>query len=175
MAQPLHISLSRPLTLKTNQKECFLARLQDALVESSVKAVDVQVKNLTWHPNESQTRWFLVLQLETSSNLSKLLDLCNRIAKQFDQSLLYANSELQDKSDNGDPFHISIAWSLQPQVSQEAAIEKSSVQEIDSLTGISYSLLSQLASLPIHFSEVKVRIGQDVHSIALKPRRQSTG
>ena len=166
MAQPLHISLSRPLTLKTDQKDGFLAQLKYAIAEGNVKAFDVDAKELAWHPNETKTRCFLVLRLQASSSLSKLLDLCNGTAKAFGQPLLYESSP-------GDHFHISIAWSLESPRSQDG---DHGVEASADVASIPYALLGQLDSLAVHFDEVKIRIGQDVHNIALKAaRRQSSG
>ena len=105
-----------------------------------------------------------------------LLSTCNDIASQFDQPLLYTQHSIQEQDRTNDQFHISIAWSLEPPESREGG-ESRLFGESDEpyQTGISYALLGQLSSLSIHFSEVKVRIGQDVHSITLKARRQSSG
>ena len=114
------------------------------------------------------------MRLQTSPDLSKLLDVCNGIAREFGQPLLYSHNESQMKGESAGQFHISIAWSLRPPKShedQEARLFEN--QHVDEIIGNSYSLLSQLSSLSINFNEVKVRIGQDVHSIALKTRRQS--
>lgn len=175
MAQPLHISLSRPLTLKTNQKDNFLQNLKNAVREGGVKAIDSHIKDLAWHPNESKTRWFLVVRLQTCSSISKLLDLCNGTAKQFNQPLLYAETETPIKDSIAqDQFHISIAWSLNaPELRGDGNTKSSDVQS--DASSIPYSLLSRLTALSVHFGEVKIRIGQDVHSIPLKARRQSTG
>lgn len=176
VAQPLHISLSRPLTLKTAQKDTFLNRLRVVVLESGAKAFDVHVRDLAWHPNESKTRWFLVLRHQTSAALNKLLSSCNGIAGQFGQPLLYTQHSNQEQDRTNDQFHISIGWSLEAPKSQDGHVTRLYGEQGELYqTGIPYALLSQLSSLSIHFSEVKVRIGQDVHSIALKARRQSSG
>lgn len=169
----MHISLSRPLTLRTDQKDTFLAHLKEAIAEGHVKAVSVKVRDLTWYPNESKTRWFMVVRLQMSPDLSKLLGVSNGVAREFGQPLLYAHDESQHQteSEGVDQFHISIAWSLQAPNSQgppEAKLFEN--EHLVETHGIPYSLLGQLSSCSIHFGEVKVRIGQDVHSIALKTR-----
>jgi hypothetical protein len=106
-----------------------------------------------------------------------LLDVCNGVALEFGQPLLYFYNDSQEQKKGGgaDQFHISIAWSLRPPKSHEDHdVKLYGHEQVELSTGISYSLLSQLSSVSIHFSEVKVRIGQDVHSIALKTRRQSS-
>ena len=171
--QPLHISLSRPLVLKTTQKDAFLTRLKQAIADSNVKAFDIQPKALAWHPNEGRTRWFLVLRLQKSPELSKLLEISNGVAGEFGQPLLFAEPNGSTSiASNGDPFHISIAWSLNTPGSNEETVRgfarKKSVHEE---SGIPYELLGRLSAVAIHFGEMKVRIGQDVHSVALKVRR----
>ena len=176
---PLHISLSRPLTLRTDQRESFLTQLKNEISESSsIKAFDVQPGDLAWHSNESHTRWFLVLRLESASHstkgresLNSLLTRCNAVAKKFGQPTLYAESESKTETssvveDTGQ-FHISIAWSLQP----PKAAKDMGMNGVEARDGIPYGLLSKLTNMVIRFGEVKVRIGQDVHRIPLKARR----
>ena len=174
--QPLHISLSRPLVLKTAEKDAFLARLKQRVNESNIKAFSIQPKDLTWHPNESGNRHFLVLRLQTppTSELHKLLEICNAIARTFEQPPLYADRKGEKRTADDNQFHVSIAWSLEAPASKNANAEPTSAKGTWSdESGIPYRLLGQLTALTIHFSELKVRIGQDVHSIALKARRQS--
>jgi len=168
VALALHISLSRPLVLKTAQKDSYLTHLQKFITENSIKALTLQPKDLAWHPNESGSRWFLVVRLQKSAELDKLLQTCNEVAKAFKQPLLYAETD----KPKGDEFHISIAWSLQAPRKKGTS---SKISRSDSLTeqdiGIPYSLLQRLSSLEISFAEVKVRIGQDVNLVGLKPKR----
>lgn len=109
--------------------------------------------------------------------MSKLLEICNEIAREFEQPLLYSHDEGQEHrtGEGADQFHISIAWSLQPPKSDEDHMAKHlEKQPVPPISDVPHSLLDQLGSLPIHFSEVKVRIGQDVHAIAVRARRQSS-
>ena len=140
---------------------------------SSIKAFDVQVKDLAWHPNEGLTRWFLVLRSHTIPELSKLLDVCNGVARDFGQPQLYAEPSDSDSKSKDDQFHISIAWSLQAPVSKDIDTENvSRKRSVHEELGVPYELLGQVYALTINFAEVKVRIGQDVHAIALKSSRQ---
>ncbi|CZT17819.1 uncharacterized protein RCC_03655 [Ramularia collo-cygni] len=154
---PLHISLSRPLTLKTAQKDKFLADLKTAISTTGVRGFAVTPNKLTWHPNEDGTRWFLVLSLIRPENneLQKLLDVCNKLAGEAGQPLLYQGSKSREVDDG--KFHLSVAWSLTPQ--EEG--------EVDVATGIK----EKLKGLKIELGEVKARIGQDVTSIPLRKRR----
>ncbi|TKA53640.1 hypothetical protein B0A49_10281, partial [Cryomyces minteri] len=63
VALPLHISLSRPLILQTDQKDAFLTSMTSALTHSGVKPFTVSPTSLVWHPNDGGSRYFLVLRL----------------------------------------------------------------------------------------------------------------
>ena len=173
----LHISLSRPLTLKTAEKDAFIGKLKQTVNDSNIKAFDTRAKDLAWHPNESNSRWFLVLRLQESAALCNLLEMCNAVAQDFGQPLLYSDLEGSKTRTEVSQFHISLAWSLQPPMSTSKSRESDTphskgVEE----AGIPHELLGRVYALSINFIEVKVRIGQDVHSLPLKARRKmSTG
>ena len=66
-------------------------------------------------------------------------------------------------------FHLSIAWSLQRP-------PESGVTNAGKSFGDSTDLPSAVRNLSVGFSEVKVRIGQDVTSLSLdQKRRRSSG
>lgn len=175
MQLPLHVSLSRPLSLKTEQKDKFLARLREVTAASGVRAHSVRPANLIWHPNEDGTRWFLVLKLERTkqNELPKLLKACNRLAKDFGQALLYdedesASSKMAKSGEevkDYDAFHISIAWSLTAPTSHK--IESS----VGLQQAVSADLRKRIGEMELDFCEVKIRIGQDVSVIALPKQR----
>lgn len=179
---PLHISLSRPLTLKTEQKNAFLLRLEKAVHDSSIRAFHTQPKQLAWHANENSTRSFLVLRLQRleDQDMARLLETCNSIANDFNQPLLYASKDkrgrVQPAPEVGEKFHISVAWSLKAPGKVEKGRRGSAIlgDNDDDGMGVPYELLSRLTSLSIGFGEVKVRIGQDVHNIPLKAVRRRT-
>lgn len=157
---PLHISLSRPLALKTANKDTFLANLTTAITTTGVRGFSASSNKLTWHPNEDRTRWFLVLSLERPENdeLRNLLRVCNKLAGEYGQPLLYQTSARKGKEvevDDG-KFHVSLAWSL---IEQNGEVE------------IGKEMKERLKKLQMEFDEVKVRIGQDVTGIPLKKRR----
>ncbi|KAF2723303.1 hypothetical protein K431DRAFT_319102 [Polychaeton citri CBS 116435] len=175
---PLHVSLSRPLALLTEQREPFLKDLKQAVAQSGVAPFTVQLGEVVWHPNESSTRWFLVQRLQESSSdeLGKLLLACNGASASFGQPSLYTSQETSadesstanrldrpDDHPNNLPssgqFHISLAWSLVPQSSEAKTLP---------------SALEQDTSFEISFDKVKVRVGQDVHNIPLASRRFPT-
>jgi U6 snRNA phosphodiesterase len=166
---PLHISLSRPLTLKTAQKTALHSRLASVIAGHNLKSFSIRPKELAWHPNESKTRWFLVIRLDASSELTTLLDIWNSVAREFDQPLLYA----EDEASKDDRFHISIAWALQPPVRNRDHERMSSENDmsVQEELAVPYEHIERLSSLQVHFAEVKARIGQDVDVIKLKIRR----
>jgi hypothetical protein len=180
VALPLHISLSRPLTLKTEQKDGFFHSLRNAVRGSSVRAFATSLEQLQWHPNEDGTRWFLVLRVaDRNHELMKLLHACNSVADMYDQPRLYEDDEnAESKRKNGvstnheqesqlsKKFHISIAWSLQ----------KPSAIGADEDVNNGTASPNSVRSLSVPFNEVKVRIGQDVTLLPLDvKRRRSSG
>jgi len=194
---PLHISLSRPLVLTTDQKDTFLTRLKRQIAgNSDYRAFHVSPFGLAWHPNEARDRWFLVLKLGSTTSserpdagmqvLRRLLVKCNDVAGEFKLPLLYAAHTTAKPSSDGfdeDRFHISIAWSLHPPKStadrtevEERRLPRTTIStaRTEGDAFIPTELLSRLSELSIAFAEVKVRIGQEVHRIPLKERRAST-
>lgn len=172
---PLHMSLSRPLSLKTEQKDRFLDRLREDPATSGVREFSIRPADLIWHPNENGTRWFLVLKLERNEGkeLPKLLKACNQLAKGFDQPLLYEGSsrttpKAEEGYEDSEAFHISIAWSLRPPSSRAIANPLGGLQQ-----AVSSDLRERIGQTEIPFSEVKIRIGQDVSTIALPKQRKS--
>ncbi|EMC95132.1 hypothetical protein BAUCODRAFT_35124 [Baudoinia panamericana UAMH 10762] len=171
---PLHISLSRPLTLRAEHKDDFEAALRRAISTSTVQAFHCQLDAILWHPNESGTRWFLVLRTKPreKDELGKLLAACNGVAEAFGQPLLYAefnSRESGDEASREGNFHISIAWALNPPSSREGRKE--------SVTGSppsSVQLTAEAKALRIPFTEIKLRIGQTVMVMPL-PAARSRG
>ncbi|KAL8708297.1 MAG: hypothetical protein Q9220_006772 [cf. Caloplaca sp. 1 TL-2023] len=90
---PLHISLSRTLTLNTDQRQSFSEALKRALDASGVKPFTVTMNGLRWVTNHEKNRWFLVVQAQRPSEdeLNRLLRASNLVARNFGQPLLYAS------------------------------------------------------------------------------------
>ncbi|KAK1811837.1 poly(U)-specific 3'-to-5' RNA exonuclease [Friedmanniomyces endolithicus] len=168
---PLHVSLSRPLVLqKTAHKEPFVRQLGQAIARCNARAFRAVPTSLRWHPNELGTCWFLVLQLPENRELAQLLSSCNDVAALFDQPLLYtegvdASHAQDDKKKTNRGFHISIAWSLnEPESAGDDPPGKPWAEQPRTSRADSDR---RLAGLSIAFSEIKVRVGQDVSSIPL--------
>lgn len=184
VALPLHVSLSRPLVLKTEQKDEFLPTLIKAVNSCGVRSFTTCLEQLQWHSNEDGTRWFLVLRVaDEDDELMKLLRACNSVAETYGQPRLYhADGHSHSKHKQGvqmnqerdlqaakKKFHISIAWSLQRP-------SESGVTNAGQNFGDGTDLPSSVRSLRVGFGEVKVRIGQDVTSLSLdRKRRRSSG
>ncbi|KAJ5817065.1 hypothetical protein N7447_009298 [Penicillium robsamsonii] len=167
---PLHISLSRPIILRTEQRALFTEALQKVIHDSHVQSFNVQPDTLYWSSNYEKTRWFLVLGVQRPSNdgLNRLLKLSNDTLARFGQPPLYAtstreqqttaslrnrSSDLSDEDFSG-CFHISLAWSL----SEPSAKERERVAGID---------LRTLREIQVGFDSVKAKIGNTVGSIPL--------
>ncbi|KAK9777525.1 putative U6 snRNA phosphodiesterase [Seiridium cardinale] len=115
---PLHISLSRPLSLTTGQKGEFLDRLRDAVSKCGLGEFELTPTALEWHRTYESSRSFLVLRVVSSApplfspavpvsslksvavgkpgeknpELGALLRHCNTLCKTFEQPELYAFS-----------------------------------------------------------------------------------
>ncbi|KAK4565480.1 poly(U)-specific 3'-to-5' RNA exonuclease [Recurvomyces mirabilis] len=179
---PLHVSLSRPLVLQTEQKAPFLEQLKQHIISSTARTFSAKPVSLRWHSNETSTRWFLVLQLgrPPGDELAKLLTASNTVASAFDQPLLYAGDEEAatqsgpaDDEERAGRFHISVAWSLEPQTTSGTHLTATAKQDA-ALSDDGPSTSSSYAELDIVFAEVKVRIGQDVETIPLPAPRRGT-
>ncbi|KAJ5085345.1 hypothetical protein N7532_010116 [Penicillium argentinense] len=173
--QPLHISLSRTLSLRTEQKGPFMDTLARDIGRSSIHPFTVSPATLKWVPNYGKTRWFLVLSVSKpqGDNLNRLLKLCNSTVAVFGQPPLYATSksgpdsrqsnspepdcEPQAAGNGGDFsqfFHLSIAWTLNEPDAQTCQ----RVSEIE---------LKGVAGIGIQFLSIKAKIGNRVENIRL--------
>ncbi|KAF2753189.1 hypothetical protein EJ05DRAFT_480552 [Pseudovirgaria hyperparasitica] len=184
MSLPLHISLSRSLTLTTAQKDSFYTKTVVSLKQSGVRPFHIKFTSLRWVPNHSRTRYFLVAGIDRpdSDELNRLLDASNRAAASLDLDQLYDDkeAELHDHSvktkkqhhgsssrsdslvevvDRTHCFHVSLAWALQP-------ICGPNFDEASNVT----DLMSSLRSMNVHFNSVKVKIGNKVDSVDLSTK-----
>ncbi|POR35488.1 U6 snRNA phosphodiesterase [Tolypocladium paradoxum] len=116
---PLHISLSRPLSLPTAEKDAFLEKLTHAMRRSGTEAFAVRPNGLAWHRSPDSDRTFLVLRVATSgrpddaappnAELVALLTRCNAVAALFGQPALYQGNR---GTAVGTAFHVSIGWTF---------------------------------------------------------------
>ncbi|KAL6863846.1 hypothetical protein J3F83DRAFT_164791 [Trichoderma novae-zelandiae] len=166
---PLHISLSRPLSLSTSNKDRFLGQISSALHASGVPPFSVTPRSLLWYKSPDSNRTFLILQVASPSTSSKsagtlanpelmrLLNACNDVVQTFDQPILYQNKG-SDKDSADEAFHISIGWALDLPVDEESnnALEPFGDEE-------SRSIRTWKISVP----GVKVKIGNVVSHVPL--------
>ncbi|TQN74243.1 U6 snRNA phosphodiesterase [Colletotrichum shisoi] len=118
---PLHISLSRPLSLPTAQKDHFLSALTHSL-SAATGGFHISPRGIGFFKSPDSDRAFLVLRVAnsavsqdtTSTNgknpqLQKLLTKCNAVALRLNHPPLYQSdaTELVD-----DAFHMSIGWTF---------------------------------------------------------------
>ncbi|OAQ78086.1 hypothetical protein VFPFJ_10118 [Purpureocillium lilacinum] len=111
---PLHISLSRPLSLPTADKDAFLERLTQSIRTSATEPFAVRPNSLAWYKSPDSERTFLILRVETRKHganpeLMTLLTRCNTVSALFKQPALYQmhHSEAADSA-----FHVSIGWTF---------------------------------------------------------------
>ncbi|KJZ73733.1 hypothetical protein HIM_06851 [Hirsutella minnesotensis 3608] len=111
---PLHISLSRPLSLRTADKDGFLEGLTQGIRRSGTGPFTLRPAGLAWYRSPDSDRTFLILRVETAAGsgnpqLMRLLRRCNGVAAEFQQPPLYQRTqdEVVDEA-----FHISVAWTF---------------------------------------------------------------
>lgn len=177
--QPLHVSLSTPLILTTDNKDSFESTLTRNIRELNQGAFTTSPSGLRWVSNFDGTRSFLIITLKTPANndLQTLLSICNRTAASFRLPELYSSSsndsvqvgvmpgtaptECEDTdngplmdgvSSSGSKFHISIAWSLEKVQTSQMTMEH---------------LQSKLKDLQITFDRVYIKIGNQVSAVRL--------
>ncbi|KAA8642304.1 hypothetical protein EYZ11_002892 [Aspergillus tanneri] len=171
---PLHISLSRPVVLRTEQKVPFMETFHTALQESNIPAFDITTESLDCVSNYEKTRWFFVLRAKKpdDDNLNRLLRIANSCLAMFGQPPLYETSlvsnaneksrrpgkQMRNRADRHDDsshcFHISLAWSL----AEPSPMDKEDIAKID---------LQGANTLRIPFDCVKAKLGNQITSIPL--------
>lgn len=163
---PLHISLSRPISLTTSDKDRFLDQISSTINSSNVHQFSVSPKRLIWFKSPDSNRTFLVLQVASSlasesaaalSNpeLMRLLETCNKTVESFGQPVLYQGPG-KDAADEA--FHISIGWALDLQVDEES---NKALEVFDNAE------FQPLKSWKIQVPGVKVKIGNVVSHLPL--------
>ncbi|KAL8822858.1 MAG: hypothetical protein Q9191_006414 [Dirinaria sp. TL-2023a] len=92
---PLHISLSRSLSLLTDQRQRFIDTVTKNTSRSGARPFEVSIKGLSWVANYEGNRWFLVMQLAkpVEDGLNKLLQVSNWSAQAFNQPWLYSEAK----------------------------------------------------------------------------------
>lgn len=167
---PLHISLSRPISLATAQKEDFLDRVTTSLRNSRSSAFCVTPSGLAWYRSPESNRTFLILRITSSSatgaddekdapipnpELMQLLVRCNALVAMFGQPPLYQQTH---KDQVGHAFHVSIGWTL------GLPGEETSLKALNLFRQPKYL---EMRAWTIDVSGVKVKVGNVVTHVPL--------
>lgn len=170
---PLHISLSAPLVLRTDNKDSFLDTITQGLssvIRSLRHPITVRPASLSWHANDDKSRYFLVLRVQDSQQtnpgalilLNQLLSASNKAAIHYDQPQLYTKLKRQAGTDDFSPyFHISIAWSLP---SSDRNLQDDNLKLQPNVDAIVKQLCEDMV---VSFDAVKIRIGQTVTALPI--------
>ncbi|KAK6330265.1 poly(U)-specific 3'-to-5' RNA exonuclease [Orbilia blumenaviensis] len=160
---PLHISMSRPIVLRTEERDSFMTELERALQRNGVQEFDVQFTSLEWVPNQDRTRWFWVMRATgpampgqpRQTLLSSLLATCNRVVRNHNQPGLYLTDA---RGATREGFHVSIGWSL-----TEPSRDLS-----EAISAAISSNQTKLSDLTMKCDALKVKIGNVVHAVELR-------
>ncbi|KAI5459176.1 hypothetical protein BGZ63DRAFT_426475 [Mariannaea sp. PMI_226] len=167
---PLHISLSRPLSLPTSDKDSFLEMTTQSIHNSATKTFIVRPKDLFWFRSPDSNRTFLVLRVASApedekhlnDELLALLTRCNEVAKKFKQPILYQKGVTEA---DGKAFHISIGWTFD---------HPSDGNSMEMLQVFDETKFGTIRSWKIEVTGIKAKIGNVVNHIALD-RSERTG
>jgi hypothetical protein len=180
---PLHISLSRTLQIRTEDRDAFVDTLRSSVRKATVFAFRCDFAGLKWVPNYERNRWFLVLSIEkpAQNELNKLLVASNEATGRCGHPGLYVGGPGDGPMENNgthngakrresrhheehdvdfsDRFHISIAWNLEEPDPEWTLLVKA------------INVSNHLQSPQSTFDAVKARVGNAVHSIDLRAAR----
>ncbi|EKJ75795.1 hypothetical protein NXS19_008418 [Fusarium pseudograminearum] len=163
---PLHISLSRPLSLTTSAKDEFLDKITESFNSSGIAPFTVKPQSLAWFRSPDSDRTFLILRVASGPDtkplnpeLTSLLLRSNSVAAQFGLPSLYARSPDEPV---GGAFHVSIGWTFHLPGDD---------MSLKTLRLFKQSKFDDIRKLEISVPGVKVKIGNVVNHIALKTGR----
>lgn len=110
--RPLHISISPPLILRTENKDNYLSAIKDGMRSFSTRAtrdklhstIQISFRDLIWASNHQSTRWFFVARAARppGDQLNKLVHMCNDTAARFDLPQLYVGPSPASRSEDHD-------------------------------------------------------------------------
>ena len=165
---PLHISLSRPLSLTTAQKDSFLKEIQATIQKSNLGSFALAVQAVEWHRTPESGRSFLVLRVQSTAaaaaensnpELTNLLGRFNQICKSYSHPELYQWAA-SDPQRVASAFHISLAWSFAEPTEEITAATAKIFASQEARDKISREI-----SIPVE--SIKAKIGNVVTSIPL--------
>ncbi|RFN43563.1 snrna phosphodiesterase [Fusarium flagelliforme] len=161
---PLHISLSRPLSLTTGNKDDFLDKITETFNNSGIAPFAVRPQGLAWYRSPDSDRTFLILRVASTKDgaeplnteLTSLLARSNTVAKHFDQPSLY---QRDTKEQVGSAFHVSIGWTFNLPADE---------MSLKTLRLFRQPKFNDIREWEISVPGIKVKIGNVVNHIALK-------
>jgi hypothetical protein len=150
---------------------------------------DITFSGLDWVPNFENTRWFLVLRLQSQGQggLNGLLHVTNEIVEANGQPRLYSSSnkptagntkpkggpQLIERNATSEPridwglmqdasssFHISIAWTL----------EAPTPELVEATEKLMAGLFKDVGDISFRVGEIKVKVGNVVTSVPLEKK-----
>lgn len=150
----LHLSLSRPLALKSNQLKTFRVSLTHAT--NQIKSISFHFARFCYLTNDDKSRSFLALEVGNGhSSLKILVEKINEILKQFGLEEYYDHPI----------FHSSILWSLiNPDKFKSEAIQ---IKEIEKKLNQNEEL-NKIRSFEVLIDKVELSIGKTLWSLPLK-------
>ncbi|KAI8279198.1 hypothetical protein K4K59_008980 [Colletotrichum sp. SAR11_240] len=174
---PLHVSLTRPLSLSTAQKDDFLSVLTSS-VSHATGPFTLSPRGIGFFKSPDSDRAFLILRVadprasssrDSNSTTGKnpqlraLLTKCNAVALRFGQQPLYQAraTELVD-----DAFHVSIGWTfgLPP---EDACLQTYGMLRLPEF--------AEVKKWEIPVSGVKAKIGNVVTHVPLRDAQKRDG
>lgn len=164
---PLHISLSRPLSLTTGKKDEFLDKITESFNNSGIAPFAVKPQGLAWYRSPDSDRTFLILRVASGSGpsdqarplnpeLTSLLARSNTVATQFGQPPLY---QKDTKEPVGSAFHVSIGWTFHLPGDE---------MPLKTLRLFRQAKFDDIRTWEISVAGIKVKIGNVVNHVALK-------
>ncbi|KAF9735967.1 hypothetical protein PMIN06_002510 [Paraphaeosphaeria minitans] len=191
---PLHVSLSRTLQIKTDDRDRFLETLDKSLHRAAVRPFDARFTCLKWVPNYDRSRWFLILGIEkpAQDELNRLLHACNDAAEQCGHPPLYVGGKGDGPMEDNDTIDIANKRTKSVQDENTTEKAKSTIDRTQNYhVSIAWNLsepdpewitLAQdvdvyrfIESPQTPFEAVKAKVGNNVVNIELDPRKASLG
>jgi hypothetical protein len=194
-ALPLHVSLSRTLQIKTDDRDAFLDTLKTLLRKAAVRPFHIRFSRLKWVPNFERNRWFLVLGVEKPARdeLNRLLAACNEAMQESGHPGLYTGG-IGDGPMEGNTTR-AIARKRRKSTQEGTSLENASPTCVDYTeyfhVSIAWNLvepdaewLTLVRSIDVadyaglamtSFDAVKAKIGNTVNNIDLGTRSANLG
>ncbi|KAK9370659.1 U6 snRNA phosphodiesterase Usb1 [Lipomyces kononenkoae] len=145
---PLHVSLSQPLMLTTQDRDEFRKGVWETIGDNS-RCFSLKFKSTDWLANPTQTREFYALLAEPSDQLTTLVDATNKVC----QAMSYPTLE-------NPSFHVSLAWRLLDQTSAARIARTRLPDDPDN----DIQVQRVIDTLDVKIETVKIKIGRTVHS-----------